>query len=231
MHEATFYLRGGVPYEDATKHGDSTIELWCNNHCDVLYVEGNITNEIRKEIASAVGIEHTDDDTTGISEAVDCEGEQVIVTSECLRPHTDNDIESYLAEHNCLLLPPLRYEQGGKIARIVAFDPEDMTRFYRDIQDSFQVQVQSKREISNISRNRPMLSADSFVPDLSNRQQEAIKTAWQSGYYEIPRETTTEKLAGSMGIDRRTFEEHLRLAEREFVSMLINHLPTATTQK
>lgn len=230
MHEATFHIRGGVAYEKATKRGDSSIELWCSNHCDLLYVTGSITQEVHDEIASTVGIEHASDGRPGIAETVDKDHEQIIVTSECLRPHTENDIESYLATHNCLLLPPLRYERGGKVVRVVTFDPDNMTRFYQDIQNSFRVQVLSKREINAISRNRPMLSAGSLMPELSDRQQEAISTAWESGYYEIPRETTTEELAAHMGIDRRTFEEHLRLAEREFVSVLIDDLPNATTR-
>jgi len=182
MHEATFHIRGGVPYEKATKHGNSSIELWCNNHCDLLYVEGGVTREIREEIASTVGIKHAGDGTPGIDETVDGEDEQIIVTSECLRPHTDDAIESYLAEHDCLLLPPLRYERGGKVVRIVTFDPENMTRFYQDIQDSFRVQVRSKRQIDAISRDRPMLSVDSFVPDLSDRQLE-----WQADFLERDR--------------------------------------------
>lgn len=224
MHEATFHIRGGIPYEEATRNRDISIELWCNNHCDLLYVKGGVTDEVRNEIVETVGIEHSSSKQPGIEETVEGDGEQVIITSECLRPHTENNIESYLAEHDCLLLPPLRYERGGKVVQVITLDPENMTRFYQDIQESFHVEVQSKREINAISQDRPMLSVESLVPDLSERQQEAILMAWQAGYYEIPRETTTEKLATRMDVDRRTFEEHLRLAEHKFVGALVNRL-------
>ena len=224
MHEATFHIRGGVPYEEATRNRDVSIELWCNNHCDLLHVQGAITDEICDEIAETVGIKHTSDGQPGIEETVDGNGEQIIITSECLRPHTENNIESYLAKHDCLLLPPLRYERGGKLVRVITLDPENMTRFYQDIQESFRVEVQSKREIDAISQDQPILSVGSLVPDLSRRQQEAIQMAWEAGYYEIPRETTTEELAGRMDIDRRTFEEHLRLAEHKFIGALVERV-------
>lgn len=224
MHEATFHIRGGVPYEEATKNRDTSIELWCNNHCDLLHVKGSVTNEVQNEIEKTVGIEHSSSSHPGIEETVGDDGQQVIITSQCLRPHTENNIESYLAEHDCLLLPPLRYERGGKVVRVITLDPENMTRFYQDIQKSFRVEVQSKREIDTITQDQPMLSVESLVPTLSERQQEAILMAWQAGYYEIPRETTTKKLAARMDIDRRTFEEHLRLAEHKFIGALVNRL-------
>ncbi|WP_276223616.1 helix-turn-helix domain-containing protein [Haloarcula halophila] len=224
MHEATFHIRGGVPYEEATRNRDITIELWCNNHCDLLHVKGHVTDEVQNEIAETVGIEHSSSSQPGIEETVEGDSEQVIITSQCLRPHTENNIESYLAEHDCLLLPPLRYERGGKVVRVITLDPENLTRFYQDIQESFRVEVHSKRKIDAISQDQPMLSVESLVPDLSERQQEAILMAWQAGYYEIPRETTTEELAGRMDIDRRTFEEHLRLAENKFIGALVNRL-------
>jgi hypothetical protein len=224
MHEATFHIRGEVPYEEATKGRDVSIELWCNNHCDLLHVKGAVTDDICDEIAATVGIEHSSGEQPGIDETVDNDNEQIIVTSECLRPHTENNIESYLAEHDCLLLPPLRYERGGKVVRVVTLDPQNLTMFYQDIQDSFQVEVRSKREVNAVSQDQPMLSVESLVPDLSARQKEAVRMAWETGYYEIPRETKTEELAARMDIDRRTFEEHLRLAEHKFIGALVERL-------
>jgi predicted DNA binding protein len=230
MHEATFHIRGEVPYEEATRGRDVSIELWCNNHCDLLHVKGPVTDDVCKEIAATVGIEHTGGERPGIDETVNHDNEQIIVTSECLRPHTENNIESYLAKHDCLLLPPLRYERGGKIVRVITLDPQNLTRFYQDIQNSFQVEVRSKRDVNAISHDQPMLSVDSFVPDLSTRQKEAVRMSWEAGYYEIPREITTEELAARMDIDRRTFEEHLRLAERKFIGALVKRLLNANTR-
>lgn len=216
MYEATFYIRGDVAYEEATSGRDVSIELWCNDHCDLLHVRGDADGEVRAEVAAAVGVEDT----------LERPGEQIIVTSECLRPYIEENIEGYLAEHDCLLLPPLRYERGGKVVRVLSLDPENLTRFFQDVQESFRVTVRSKREIDTVAQDRPMLSLDSLVPELSDRQEEAVVSAWEGGYYAIPRETTTEELAADMDIDRRTFEEHLRLAENKLVGTFVEELFT-----
>lgn len=56
---------------------------------------------------------------------------------------------------------------------------------------------------------------------LTDRQREALELAVEGGYYERPRETTTEAIGEAMGIDRRTVEEHLRKVERRLVTTLV----------
>ncbi len=63
-----------------------------------------------------------------------------------------------------------------------------------------------------------------LLPDLSPRQREALVTAFEAGYYEIPREATTEELGEALGVDRRTAEEHLRRAENKLLGALAPRL-------
>jgi len=46
----------------------------------------------------------------------------------------------------------------------------------------------------------------------------------EAGYYEIPRKATTGELAGRLDVDRRTFEEHLRRAEKKLLPALVDHV-------
>jgi hypothetical protein len=55
---------------------------------------------------------------------------------------------------------------------------------------------------------------------LTDRQQEVLLTAYDSGYYEWPKETTGEELAESLDISAPTLSEHLQAAERKVVSIL-----------
>lgn len=214
MYEATFRIEGDVAYEAATAGTDATIELWCNDHCDLLRISGDAHERVLDELCDNVGIQDT------ISEG----DEHVVITDECLKPYTPNNVEGYLSKHDCLLLPPLRYEQGAKFCRVLALDPDNLTRFYQDIQESFRVTVKSKREIDAIAQDRPLLSLTSTSSGLSDRQREALIEAYEAGYYAIPRRTTTEELAGVLGIDRRTFEEHLRRAENKLIERLVEQL-------
>lgn len=60
-------------------------------------------------------------------------------------------------------------------------------------------------------RERPM-------DDLTDRQQEVIQTAFEMGYYEVPREATTSEIAAEVGVDPSTVTEHLQRAERNLLS-------------
>lgn len=55
---------------------------------------------------------------------------------------------------------------------------------------------------------------------LTPRQWEALRTAYEGGYYRWPRAVTAEELAGRMDITPPTFGEHLRAAERELVQLV-----------
>ena len=211
MYEATFLIRGDVAYADATASGDARVELWCNEHCDLLHVRGDATDAVRAEVEAAVGV----------ADVVERGREAIVVTERCLRPHTEGNVERYLERHDCLLLPPLRYEDGGKLVRVLTLDAANLAAFYEDVRASFDVTVRAKREVRAVAGDRPLLAAD--APALSDRQVEAITAAWDEGYYESPRETTTA-LAAAMGVDRRTFEEHLRRAEAKVVGALVDRV-------
>lgn len=215
MYEATFRIEGEGAYTAATAETDASVELWCNDHCDLLYVTDGATDEILAHVRERVGVQ----------DLLRRPDELVVVTAECLTRHEDDLIETYLARHDCLLLPPLRYFGGAKSCRVLALDPAALTACYRDlIEDGFSVTVESKREIETVAHDAPLLTLDGVLPDLSPRQREIFSTAYDRGYYEIPRETTTEGIAEVVGIERRTAEEHLRRAENKLVRALVGYV-------
>lgn len=56
------------------------------------------------------------------------------------------------------------------------------------------------------------------LDELTDRQREAIRTAYDMGYYEVPREVTTDEVATEVGVDPSTVAEHLQRAERNLLS-------------
>jgi PAS domain S-box-containing protein len=70
-------------------------------------------------------------------------------------------------------------------------------------------------------RERSPWSRRDFVADLeaslTERQLTALRKAHASGYFEWSRSVTGEDLAESMNIDRSTYHQHLRAAERKLV--------------
>ncbi|MFC6940743.1 helix-turn-helix domain-containing protein [Salinirubellus sp. GCM10025818] len=214
MYEAVFHVGGEGPYERATAAGATRIELWCNDHCDLLYVAGDEEDLVLDHIREAVGIRRH------ISDGDD----RLIVTSACLKQHGEEYIERYLAAHDCLSLPPLRYENGSKVVRVLALDAGDLTALYRDVASDHPVTVESKRELATPRADTPLLSTDALLPTLSPRQREVYRTAHERGYFELPRETTTAEIAAAVGVERRTAEHHLRRAEKKLADALVDSL-------
>ena len=215
MYEAVLGIEQPSPYAEATDGTDTTVELWCNDHCDLLHVGGEAGDAVVDHVEAAVGVR----------ERIEEGDDRLLVTESCLKERGGYDpIETILAAHDCLLVPPLRYADGAKRCRVLALDPASLSAVYREVAEEYPVTVESKREIESVAADRPLLALDTALPDLSPRQREAFVAAHERGYYEIPRAVTTDELAAEMGVERRTFEEHLRRAENKLVDALASYL-------
>lgn len=56
---------------------------------------------------------------------------------------------------------------------------------------------------------------------LTDRQQEILRTALTAGYYDIPRRATQRDLAVELGLSRGTIGDHLRRAEAKIIRSII----------
>lgn len=208
MHQATFRLDEAGPYAEATGGTETSIELWCNDHCDMLNVTGGDLNWMRDRIETVAGVQ----------EQVTGDDEFVVITDSCLKEHEEPTIEPTLREHNCLLMPPIRYEDGSKFCTVIALNPANLSQVFHDLNEQYVVDVVSKQELDTVGRNVPLLLLADSLPALSEKQRETLRTAARMGYYEIPRETTTADIGAALDINRRTVEGHLRRAENKVVA-------------
>lgn len=214
MHEATFRIDGAGAVADLTADLDAAVDLWCNDHCDLLYVTGADREAVRDRVGALAGVqEHVADDR-----------DLVVITGECLEAHEEPLVDPHLARHDCLSLPPLSYRDGAKFLRALTLDPANLTGLYRDLAAEGAVTVESKREVGGVDRDGPLPADDAALPSLTDRQAEVLLVAHERGYYRIPRETTTAEVAAVVGVDRRTAEEHLRRAENKLMDGVVPRL-------
>lgn len=59
------------------------------------------------------------------------------------------------------------------------------------------------------------------VESLTDRQREVLEFAYDNGYYDVPRGTSTKELAVELGVDGSTVAEHLQRAERNLMSRVL----------
>jgi DNA-binding MarR family transcriptional regulator len=62
---------------------------------------------------------------------------------------------------------------------------------------------------------------ESHLASLTGRQRQALITAYSLGYYEVPRRVSSEEVSRHLNMDRSTFIEHLRKAEKKIVAQVI----------
>jgi hypothetical protein len=62
----------------------------------------------------------------------------------------------------------------------------------------------------------------SAADGLTDRQREVVETAYEMGYYEVPRDASTEAVAAAVDLDPSTVAEHLQRAERNVLGRVLD---------
>lgn len=89
--------------------------------------------------------------------------------------------------------------------------------------------IEDFREIGNVTLGKVSQFQDSNVK-LTDRQYEIIEHALAAGYFEWPREATSEELAAELDISRATLLEHLRKAESKLLTDALDSVPIGKKQ-
>ena len=211
LYEATLRVAHDSAYAELTRGRDLRLEMWCNDHCDMIRATGNDCDVLADRIGPVVGVQ----DTYRTDETL------VLITDDCLRTHQEPLIEAYLGDHGCLWWPPQRYEHGQLLVQVLAFSEDSLTELYQQLVENFPVTVESKRRRTHEVLDDTVGRSGSLTAELTDRQAEALHAAYEHGFYEIPREHTSAEIAETLGLGRRTFEEHLRRAEGKIVGGVV----------
>ncbi|MBV0926256.1 PAS domain-containing protein [Halomicroarcula limicola] len=75
-------------------------------------------------------------------------------------------------------------------------------------------------------------TAPELMSDLTARQRSALETAFHTGFFQWPRETSGEEVASLLDVSPPTFHQHLRKAEQKvFESVLSSRTSTRTARR
>jgi PAS domain S-box-containing protein len=128
-------------------------------------------------------------------------------------------------------------EVGGKVTRyspdgeadeiLVTFDlPRDVD--VRDFVESLPEPYSDAELVGKTAHAHSVASENGSVagiselPEMTDRQEDALRLAYLNGYFDWPRETDGDDLSDSMGVSRPTFHQHLREAERKVMDEMID---------
>lgn len=127
------------------------------------------------------------------------------------------DDQLLVTKRSCGAIPAIRRNHGilqgmdkvhgvRRTFEIIVFSREDLRAIVSDLQELGRVALRQLKPVS------------APASELSTRQAEVMQAAIQAGYFEWPRRTDAQTLAGSLGISHSTFLEHLRKAEAKLLA-------------
>ncbi|QLD88828.1 GAF domain-containing protein [Natronomonas salina] len=99
-------------------------------------------------------------------------------------------------------------------------DTTDVRTFVDRLEATYSETELLARRDRERSEEDTQLPRAAFTEQLTDRQLEALQTAYLSGYFEWPRERTGEEVAETLGITQPTLNAHLRAAERKLCEMV-----------
>lgn len=78
----------------------------------------------------------------------------------------------------------------------------------------------SRQDAHSIPIQTELGLKETLAGRLTDRQLEVLRTAYVSGYFEWPRESTAEECSAMLGITQPTFSQHMRSAQRAITECL-----------
>jgi PAS domain S-box-containing protein len=136
-------------------------------------------------------------------------------------------LASELADHGAIV----REATASPTETTLVIDiPEriDVRNITRLIGETFAgVELRSKQTLDRTA-DRNLYSR--FIDELTERQLEVLQTAYYSGFFEAPRESTGEDVAETLGISPTAFYQHIRAVQRKVFATLFeeNDVPLAS---
>ncbi|MFX0051201.1 MAG: helix-turn-helix domain-containing protein [Candidatus Hermodarchaeota archaeon] len=200
-------------------HPEVKIQLWCNNsEHDILELRGEST-------ALKTAISKIEHELGTVMSVFPERGHVQLVIKRC---ECDKLLlNSVFKRHDCVELPPVNFF-GGREFQNLLVTSEGVGLILEDIRKEdpvARVSVLKLSPLKNMYNPYPLfLPLSELKESFSKKQLQALKNAYREGYYELPRAVLVENLAKEMNIHRRTFEEHLRKAEKKIMSFLIPSL-------
>jgi predicted DNA binding protein len=218
LFEVVFRARYQNPFGLITRdHPSAKIFQWCNDEYDIMELvlqKQEDYGEIREDFTKSVEIIdeiHNGGNTHVITRMCACGG-----------PGT---VQHYLNDPTLLLIPPIAYEEGWEHLRLIAFKHENVKKLLARLkEDGFEVEILRKKPFDGYIASSLTLTTDALFSGLTDKQVDALLTAFAQGYFRFPRGTDLQTIASKEKISRTTFLEHLKKAENKIITALIPHI-------
>lgn len=119
----------------------------------------------------------------------------------------NRDLATAFQRDTLAVIPPIEYLPDRRMIVTLVVTSREFRQFREEIPDELTVDVVSVGSVPRISQSR-----------LTAKQRRAIRTAWELGYYDIPRTATLEEIATELGYAVSTVSDLLRRGQAGLVA-------------
>ena len=197
---------------------------WCNREYDVIELIIDDTGEYSAVIDEMSKIEGMVEKSSDLHNAH-------FFVKKCFCKAEDS-VTRILDEFDLLQISPIIYRHGWEYYRVIAFGHEDLKGLMQRFEErGIEYEILRKVDFEGFIAGSLTLTADSLFSDLTEKQMDALLTAYGSGYYSLPRKSNVQDIAHKKKVSRTTYQEHLKKAENKLVASLVpyaqlfNHVP------
>jgi len=147
------------------------------------------------------------------AELIDGEGDRVYAFLHVSEREMLSELLSITEEYALLLEPPFTFTDLG-VRVTVAGEEVALQRAFDDVSDRIAVEVEWMGGYSPDGSNT--------LSRLTDRQREALTTAYELGYYETPRAVSFDEVAAELDCASSTANELLRRAEAAVIGAVLS---------
>lgn len=189
------------------------IWMWCNFIQDVYEIVSDEREEFNSAVKEFRSIYHVLDETEVSSNVR-------MITQNCVCTR-ETTVHDNIQELEILNLMPVFYARGYEYYRLIAFRHEALTELFDRLErQGFTVEVQEKAPFNGMVSDS-LVTLNSLMSSLTEKQVDAIVAAYNGGYYQTPRRVNVQTVADREKVPRTTLQEHLNKAENKLISGII----------
>ena len=133
------------------------------------------------------------------------------------------ELELYSAAYNPAFIrpaPAYLSKDGFEIVEIASWDRKMLVDLIKSLKKN---KTTTYLEVLKfVNKRMDDIYVSKLLPDLAQKQDDAIRLAFRNGYYLFPRKINLDKLAKIARVSKPTFRENLRKAEAKLMPKLIS---------
>ena len=218
LFEVTLRITHDCPFGNIFRKLQSLrMFTWCNRQHDIIEFileDQDDYPALMDEISKLCGVVEKISDGSKVH----------VVTKNC-SCDPENSVVGNIDALNLLHITPTIYEKGWEYYRIIAFRHKDLEDFLQRIQKKgFKTEILQKAPFNGSITSSLTLTADSLFSNLTEKQIDALVSAYSNGYFLLPRKADVKEIAFRKQVSRTTFQEHLNKAENKIMSALIPYV-------